>query len=326
MKNILRISIGLIPAWLWVGPGYALLWFGITFFRNVFVDLVAFSGPSPRRWSVKDINFDNTSQSLFWTGFSVPVLGMVKEGFDLIWPFAPNTLFFEWTKFFFICIANGLYISTHNKIRRFDNRVIRANFFRSVLAWPFSALFAPVGNLLSVPSIVQAKFWSDMVAAVIEGIGKFGQKIVLRKRDFVEILPHLRSRDKDTRLTAMLDILYIWARRQRGQTGLADILKGRKSSFFDLFHKKRKTEKRIWQPPEKRTDLEIMLDLYHPQRTQLELSHFIVEKYSPREAVVLTELLNMSLVSFHRWLKKMERRKAKTDSSETGNQKTEAVL
>ncbi len=328
MKNIIRISIGLIPAWLWVGPGYALLWFGITFFRNVFVDLVAFSGPSPRRWSVKDINFDNTSQSLFWTGFSVPILGMVKQGFDLFWPFALNTLFFEWTKFFFICIANGLYISMHNKIRQFDNRVIRANFFRSVLAWPFSAMFAPVGNLFMIPSIVQAKFWSDMVAAVIEGIGKFGQKIVLRKRDFAEILPLLRSRDKDTRLTAMLDILYIWARRQRGQTGLADILQSRKGffAFFHFFYKKPKTGNRDRLPPEKRSDLEVMLELYHPQRAQLELSNFIVEKYSPGEAVVLTELLSMSLVSFHRLLKKLDKMGAKPDIPETVNQKTEAVL
>ncbi|MGE0086835.1 MAG: hypothetical protein AB7S75_20715 [Desulfococcaceae bacterium] len=325
MKNIIRISIGLIPAWLWVGPGYALLWFGITFFRNVFVDLVAFSGPSPKRWSVKDINLDNTSQSLFWTGFSVPVLGMVKNGFDLVWPFAFDTLAFEWSKFFFICIANGMYVSMHNKIRNFDNRVIRANFFRSVLAWPFSALFAPLGNLLSVPSIVQAKFWSDMVAAVIEGTSKFRQKIVLRKRDFAEILPLLRSRDKDIRLTAMLDILYIWARRQRGQTGLADILQNRKVSFA-FFRKKRKTGNTDRQPLGKRSDLEVMLDLYHPQRSQLELSHFIVEKYSPREAVVLTELLSMSLVTFHRWLKKLEKNEAKPDIPETGNQKTEAVL
>ena len=328
MKNIIRISIGLIPAWLWVGPGYALLWFAITFFRNVFVDLVAFSGPSPRRWSVKDINFDNTSQSLFWTGFSVPILGMVKQGFDMFWPFALNTLFFEWTKFFFICIANGIYISMHNKIRQFDNRVIRANFFRSVLAWPFSALFAPVGNLFAIPSIVQAKFWSDMVAAVIEGTGKFRQKIVLRKRDFIEILPLLRSREKDVRLTAMLDILYIWARRQRGQTGLADILLGHPVFFLSVsdFFRKGKRENRNRQPLEKRSDLEVMLDLYNPQRSQLELSHFIVEKYSHREAVVLTELLSLSLVPFHDWLRKLDRRKANAVSSEAGDRKTEAVL
>ncbi|MEE4359780.1 MAG: hypothetical protein V2I97_25135 [Desulfococcaceae bacterium] len=305
-KNLLRVGTGIIPAWLWIGPAYALLWFAITFFRNIFVDLVAFSGPVPKRWTIRNINFDNTAQSLFWTGFSVPVLGMVKQGFDYAWPFALHTLFFEWSKFFFICIANGIYISTHNKIRQFDNRVIRANFFRSILAWPFSALFAPVGNLFLIPSIVQAKFWSDMVAAVIEGTGKFHQKIVLRKRDLAEILPLLRSRDKETRLTAMLDILYIWAVRQRGQTGLGNLITEKKK--FWRFSKKE--EKKTAD----RSHLEIMLELYNPQRSQLELSHFIVGRYTSREAVVLTELLNANLVIFHAWLKKLGK---KTDTEES---------
>ncbi len=238
LKNILRVSVGLIPSYLWIGPGYTMIWFGITFFRNIFVDMVASAGTLFKKWTYKDINFDNATQSLFWTGFSVPILALVKQGFDMVYPFAPDTALFVWSKFFIICIANGLYISIHNKIRKFDNRVIKANFFRSLLAFPFASVFASVGDLFGIPSIVQAKFWSDMVAAVIEGTNKFRQRIVIRERDLLEILPLLGSKDKAVRLTAMLDILYIWARRPRENlSGKASCLSQRDISYFSEIKK-----------------------------------------------------------------------------------------
>jgi len=64
-KNIIRVSIGLIPSFLWIGAGYTVIWFGITFLRNIFVDMFVSSGKSLKTWSYKDINFDNTTQSLF---------------------------------------------------------------------------------------------------------------------------------------------------------------------------------------------------------------------------------------------------------------------
>lgn len=328
LKNLLRVGIGFVPAYLWIGIEYALIWLGITFFRNVFVDLVAFSGLRPRSWSIKDINFDNTSQSLFWTGFSVPVLGSVKLWFDYSWPFAVGP-YFVWSKFFVICIANGIYISAHNKIRHFDNRVIRANFFRSVLAWPFAAVFSPLGNTLLVPSIVQAKFWSDVVAAVIEGTGKFRQKLVLRKRDLLEILPLLRSEDRNTRHTALLDILYIWARRQRGPTCLSHILLGREGFITSLIRVFKKTD-----PAQKRQQqamggefVDLLLNISKPQLAQSELGQFILEKYTDREVIVFTELIDHNLVPFHFWLKRLGKRihdlpaetvEDSTDSSESG--------
>lgn len=311
LKNLLRAGVGFVPAYLWIGIEYALVWLGITFFRNVFVDLVAFSGLRLRSWSVKDINFDNTSQSLFWTGFSVPVLGSVKLWFDYAWPFAVGP-FFVWSKFFVICIANGLYIAGHNKLRHFDNRVIRANFFRSVLAWPFAAVFSPLGNVLLVPSIVQAKFWSDMVAALIEGTGKFRQKLVLRKRDLLEILPLLRSEDRNTRLTALLDILFIWARRQRGRTCLSNILLGRKgfiTTLVQTFKKPDPAEKRQRQSAG-REYLDLLLDRTRPQLTQSELGRFILEKYTDREVIVFTDFIDRNLVDLHYWLKRLRKKTA----------------
>ena len=313
LKNLIRVAIGVVPAYLWIGWEYTLVWFGITFFRNVFVDLVAFSGPRPKAWSIRDVNFDNTTQSLFWTGFSVPILGMVKLGFDYSWPFAFAGLVFEWLKFLVICIANGLYISTHNKLRRFDNRVIRANFFRSVLAWPFSAVFSPIGNLLLVPSIVQAKFWSDVVAAVIEGVGKFQQKIVLRKRDYRELLPLLRSEDRETRMTAMLDILYIWGRRQRGASGLARILLGADGPAEAIrgFFRRTDPGERSARKTSGAEYLDLMISLFAPHQVTPEIPRFILTKYTHHEVIVLIDMLDAHLVPFHSWLKRLRRKGGK---------------
>ncbi|WP_373500424.1 PHP domain-containing protein [Desulfococcus sp.] len=308
LKNIIRVAIGVIPAYLWIGWEYTLVWFGITFFRNVFVDLVAFSGPRPKAWSIRDVNFDNTTQSLFWTGFSVPLLGMVKLGFDYSWTFAFTGLLFVWLKFLVICIANGLYISAHNKLRRFDNRVIRANFFRSVLAWPFSAAFSPLGNMLLVPSIVQAKFWSDVVAAVIEGMGKFQQKIVLRKRDYRELLPLLRSEDRETRMTAMMDILYIWGKRQRGASGLAQILRGRwgPATSRGVF-KKIDPEKKKAHAASGAAYLDLMIAMFAPHQVTPEIPRFILTKYTHHEVIVLIDMLDAHLIPFHSWLKNLRK-------------------
>ena len=78
LKMILRIAVSFPIAYATLGLAYALLWFGITFFRNILVDLISAKGSDPRDWSSKDINFENATQSLFWTGFSVPLLTLVK--------------------------------------------------------------------------------------------------------------------------------------------------------------------------------------------------------------------------------------------------------
>lgn len=323
LKNVIRVGIGFLPAYLWIGPEYTFIWLGITFFRNVFVDLVALSGFRPKTWSFGNVNFDNTSQSLFWTGFSVPVLGTVKQGFDALWPWTPAGVVFEWAKFFFICVANGTYISAHNKIRQFDNRVIRANFFRSILAWPFSAVFAPVGNALMIPAIVQAKFWSDVVAAVIEGTGKFHQKIVLRKRDLKELLPLLRHSEKSARLTAMLDILFIWAKRQRGSTCLGRILRdteGPMTAFWQKYFRRKpeSTEK-------ERSGLEylpLLIDLFSPQKCHEDLARLLLTRCDSHEILVLTRLINTHLVPFHDWLVRLGKKRAPYESLGSQNPDT----
>ncbi|MEZ5012288.1 MAG: hypothetical protein R2744_12240 [Bacteroidales bacterium] len=141
------------------------------------------------------------------------------------WEHAGST--YEFAKFFFINTANGIYLASHNYLRGFDKGTIRGNFFRSIIAWPFSALFAPVGNALMLPSIVQAKFWSDFVAAIIEGSSKYRNIIRVKDRVIKSLLPNLHGEDEDTEILAVLDILYMFKESPRVKTVIKNQLFGR---------------------------------------------------------------------------------------------------
>ena len=236
LKMVIRVGVSFPFAYFTIGLGYALVWFGITFVRNVLVDLVSAKGADPRDWSVGDVNFENTTQSLFWTGFSVPLLTFVKVRVEDVFLFThlANNLAQQVIRFFAICFTNGAYIAAHNRLRRFDEKVIKANFFRSVLAWPPATLFSFLGDFITVPSVVQAKFWSDFVASLIEGTGKSSKQVHLRRRDLVEILPQLFSEDRKERTTSMLDTLYIWGKRTKGKASLRQVLQSREPSAEPL--------------------------------------------------------------------------------------------
>ncbi len=223
VKNLIFGFIGFIIADIYIGPGYALLWLGITGFRNSIADLIASRGARLSEWKLRSINLDNVAQSLFWTGFSVPILGFVKTNFDHIWPWAQDGTLFNLAKFFVISFANGLYLATHNTLRGFDKKVVRANFFRSVIAWPFASLFAPLGNWIGIPSIVQTKIWSDLVAGFIEGGGKYLRLIKLRKRNLEEIVPQVFGAEKESTYTSILDLLYLFREEPRTRSSLATL-------------------------------------------------------------------------------------------------------
>jgi len=158
LVNLVYIAIGFIVAQHFIGPVYAILWLGITGFRNSVADLISNRGARLSEWKLKSINFDNVAQSMFWTGFSVPILGFVKSSFDALWPFAQNGLLFNSVKFFFISGVNGLYLASHNTLRGFDKKVIRANFFRSVISWPFATIFAPLGTSFISPASCRRRY------------------------------------------------------------------------------------------------------------------------------------------------------------------------
>ncbi|OQA08721.1 MAG: hypothetical protein BWY66_00867 [bacterium ADurb.Bin374] len=320
LKSLWRIAIGFVVAFSFMnyqfgqlaGVMFAVIWFLITGTRNMLVDLLASSGILIRNWSLRNVNFDNISQSLFWTGFSVPILGFVKIAFDDNWPLEKAGFLFEAAKFFFLCMANGIYISTHNRLRNFDRRVIRANFFRTVLAWPFATAFAPVGNLLGIPSIVQAKLWSDVVGGFIEGFGKYSQRVVIRKRDLSELLPRLSSHDRDVRFTAMLDILYIWARQPRGPTCLSQLF-NQPLSLLERLKLRRpslSTEERQKKAEEFRRHFDRLLELFSDPGCLNLLSEFALKNYQDREAILLTELIGSQTEKFLAWLRHFRKHQA----------------
>ena len=192
--------------------------------RNSVADLVAGRGTRLGEWNLHSINTYNVARSLFWTGFSVPLLGFIKSRFDMAWPLAAQGILFEAVKFLFISFANGLYLAAHNTLRGFDRKVIKANFFRSILAWPLATATAPLGSLLGIPSIVQAKIWSDFVAGIIEGRSKYRKIVALRSRDLEEIIPQILAEDQEDRFTAMLDLLYLFREEPRTESSLKRVL------------------------------------------------------------------------------------------------------
>jgi hypothetical protein len=300
------ILAGFIPAYLTVGWGYSLIWFAITLIRNAITDMISGRGYRPKEWHLRNIDFDNLSHSLFWTGFSVPLLGFVKDRFDLLYPFYAAGFLFEFTKFFFICIANGLYISVHNTLRGFNKTTIRINFFRSLLAWPFASVFSPVGTLLSVPSIVQAKFWSDFVAGLIEGWSKFNQCITLRKRDLIELFPNIRSQNPKIKFIAIIDLLYLVRKDPRTRNSLKSLLfkhpgRLRKLIFF-INRKKRKTPKDF-------SDYNHLLKWFSETVHFSQLIDFILENFSEDQVIYLTRLVSEAFPEFHHWLVKHELKK-----------------
>jgi hypothetical protein len=325
IRNFLKVFFGFIPAFLggsWTagwnyawGLTYALIWFGITFTRNVVVDLVSSSGLDPKDWAWKDVDMDNATSSLFWTGFSVPILTFVKLGFDYSFRGLQQAhiVAFETLKYFFIAFFNGSYIIFHNTLRGFNPKVRSRNFFRTLLSWPFATVFSPVGDFLGIPSIVQSKFWSDFVAGFIEGSGKLSLRMKLRERDIGELLPLLFSQDRQERITAMLDSLYIWARSRRGETVLYNILMEKVRGW-------KKPGKSDGSPSKGALDggsyRRRLHDLFTEEGALETLNKYILVHFEGKEALVLTDLLGRHYLPFVNWLERIEK-KTVNQSAET---------
>lgn len=303
-KELVYAATGYTVATSFIGPSYGLLWLLITGVRNSIADLVAYKGSKLSDWSLRSINFDNVAQSLFWTGFSVPILGMVKSGFDSVWPWAAEGLAFNTVKFFFISFANGLYLASHNTLRGFDRKVVRANFFRSVIAWPFATISAPLGNLLAIPSIVQAKIWSDVVAGFIEGGSKFASVIRLRRKNVKEILPGILAPQGELRHSSLLDLLYLFREDPRTRSSLRTLYDP--SWLVRLVLGK---EARADRP----VDLAALRAALEDPGLCGGLADFILSRYQEEEAADLVDLAEDTLPGLLSWLGMLETRLLKKE-------------
>ncbi|MBU1565332.1 MAG: hypothetical protein KJ630_06870 [Proteobacteria bacterium] len=194
VKNTLKVLFGFIPAFLtfsltkdWWLLAYlgAFIWFGITGFRNIIQSVLGGGGlrRSPLLPWNSLVSWSRISDSLLYTGFSVPLLDYLVKTLLLDRTFGVTTATNPILLYAVMGLANGMYISGHNIFRGLPSAAAKGNFFRSILAIPLAVLLnSAIGLVMQLGGIpdvagalqkwaaVISKFASDCVAAVIEGI------------------------------------------------------------------------------------------------------------------------------------------------------------
>ena len=208
IQNTLKVIIGFIPAFLtfaltkdWWLLAYfgAFIWFGITGLRNILQSVLGGGGlkRSPLlNWN-DYISWSRITDSLLFTGFSVPLLDYVVKTVLLDRLFGITTGTHPLLLYTFMALANGVYLSSHNKLRGLPKGAIYGNFFRSILSIPIAVgLNMLIGQLLSVAGIVEtgpvlqkwaaiiSKTASDIVAGIIEGLSDRYKNIQHRLREY----------------------------------------------------------------------------------------------------------------------------------------------
>jgi hypothetical protein len=225
-KNAIKISAGFIPSvatfactqdwWFLIYLGTP-IWFGITGLRNVLQSV--FGGGGIRRspllkWN-SYVNWDRISDSLLYTGLSVPLLEYFAKNLVLDRTFGITTATSPLLLYSVMSVVNGVYISGHNMFRGLPREAIVGNLFRSILNIPLSiGLNAAAGALLgyfgvmAVNAILQqwasiiSKASSDLVAGIIEGLADGRNNIRIRSQDYSTKLNQLFL------IYEQLDILY----------------------------------------------------------------------------------------------------------------------
>ena len=207
LKNCLKILGGFIPAFLcfsltkdWWFLAYfgAFIWFGITGFRVILQSVLGGGGinrSSLTKWN-DYVSWDRLTDSLFFTGFSVPLLDYLVKTLILDRALGINMATSPILLYSVMGLANGIYLSSHNAFRGLPRGMITGNFFRSILSIPVAILFnSIIGAILqfyNVPSVsgvlqkwaaIISKAASDTVAGLIEGTVDRYYNQDLRKRD-----------------------------------------------------------------------------------------------------------------------------------------------
>jgi len=233
LKNGLKILIGFIPAFLtfyltkdWWVLAYlgAPIWFGVTGLRNILQSV--FGGDSLKRSPLlnwKDyVSWSRISDSLLYTGFSVPLLDYLVKHLILDNGFQINTSTNPVALYAFMGLVNGIYISSHNLVRGLPTAAICGNFFRSILSIPIAILFngilAQILHAAGVPGVelmlqkwaaVISKVASDSVAGVIEGTADRNSYVRVRFQDYRHKIHQInRTYEKVDLLLSDVDVLH----------------------------------------------------------------------------------------------------------------------
>lgn len=209
-RNLAKVALGFIPAfftffltqewWVlaWLG---AIIWFGITGLRNVVQAIVG--GGGLRRSKLigwRDlVDWERVSDSLLFTGFSVPLLDWLMKGQILDRGLGVNTHSAPLLMYTVMALTNGIYLYTHNTFRGLPRAAAVANLFRSVFAIPLAfglnlglhwllvgtgMPHAEADLWLQKWAAVIVKASSDLVAGFIEGAADRNLNVRTRLRDY----------------------------------------------------------------------------------------------------------------------------------------------
>jgi hypothetical protein len=208
LKNGLKVLVGFIPAFAtfyltkdWWVLAYlgAFIWFGITGLRNILQSVLG--GGGMRRSPLLNwgdlISWTRLTDSLLFTGFSVPLLDYVVKTVILERGLSITTATSPVMLYALMALANGIYLASHNIFRGLPKGAVYGNFFRSVLSIPIAiGLNSAIGSLLTMAGVVAvtpilqtwaaviSKAASDIMAGIIEGTADRYNNIRVRLRAY----------------------------------------------------------------------------------------------------------------------------------------------
>ena len=208
LKIALKVCVGFTAAFLtfylsgawWVLAWFgAPIWLGITLFRNVIQFRIAsgtFRSNPLLKWN-EFISWQRISDSLFFTGLSVPLLDFVVKNLIMRQTFGITTENNPMLLYSVMGLANGLYITTHNLLRALPAQAILGNWLRVPLAIPIAfTINALLSGLLQLCGLAGAeallqqwaavisKFSSDCVGGVVEALADRAMYLRSRMGDF----------------------------------------------------------------------------------------------------------------------------------------------
>lgn len=298
LRCLILAAIGFIPGYFCLGLEYAILWFIITGFRNIIVDLIASSGLTPNSWDFHSVDRENMCESLFFSGISVPILKWAKNGFDWLWISTlqlDQDFLYVFLQFWCIAFANGLYLVAHNTARGFDKPAIRGNFFRSVLSWPLATLGSYILTPIHVPEVVQSKIWSEVVAGFIEGTVKNLKQKKLAQKALLEVYNSITSSNALNAKTARIDILFFWSRYGQGRRVLTRFLN------IDKYKRRSLSDDDV---AEIQTANAIIRKTFTTVGSMEILTNVILVYYPEENLTILTDFIGETHTPFVRWLEK----------------------